>query len=163
MKKLFLLLVAILSLSTLTKASTYKLDNAATELKFSTAQEISWEAALSQAVLAAKYEAKGENAKDKTIAGIAGILCGSFGIHRFYLGQNKAGLVYLGYTLCSGVVISIITAVTFGIGGILYPLVSAAWIVGVVDGIMYLVASDSEFDAKYAHNNQIIQWLHSKK
>lgn len=71
-------------------------------------------------------------AKDKTIAGILGILLGSLGIHKFYLGQNTAGIIML--------LVSIISA------GFLAPVMS---IIGLVEGILYLTKSDEEFQSVY--------------
>lgn len=59
--------------------------------------------------------------KSRIVAGILGILLGSLGIHRFYLGFTKIGVIQL-----------IVSIVTFGIGGI--------W--GFIEGIMILVKAD---------------------
>lgn len=68
--------------------------------------------------------------KNKIVAGILGILLGSFGVHNFYLGAVGAGVVDIA-----------VTWLTCGLGGLL-PL---------IEGIMLLVMSDAEFDAKYNH------------
>ncbi len=68
----------------------------------------------------------GEN--KKVLAGILGILLGGFGIHKFYLGYNKEGLIQL-----------VITFVTCG----------AASIVGFIEGIIYLTKTDDEFYQTY--------------
>ena len=59
--------------------------------------------------------------KSKLVAGILGILLGAWGIHRFYLGDTKMGVIQI-----------VVTLVTFGIGGI--------W--GFIEGIMILVGAD---------------------
>jgi len=41
-------------------------------------------------------------AEKKMVAGILGILLGSFGIHKFYLGMQKEGLIMLLVSLGSG-------------------------------------------------------------
>lgn len=64
--------------------------------------------------------------KNKVVAGVLGILLGGFGIHHFYLGSTMAGVICL-VTLC------------IGIGGI----------IGLIEGILLLVMSDAEFDARY--------------
>lgn len=64
--------------------------------------------------------------KDKTLAGILAILLGGLGIHHFYLGNLDKGVIYL--LLC-----------WTGIPPVL----------GLVDGIMYLVKTDAEFQANY--------------
>jgi len=56
--------------------------------------------------------------KTKLVAGLLGIFLGSIGIHKFYLGDSKAGIIRI-----------VVTVVTFGIGGI--------W--GFIEGIMLLV------------------------
>ena len=74
-----------------------------------------------------------EEAKQKKlIAGILGILVGWTGAHKFYLGYMKAGIVQL------------ILTVVCGIGGIL----------GLIEGIMYLVKSDDEFEATYVNGDK---------
>ncbi|MDZ4170377.1 MAG: TM2 domain-containing protein [Coriobacteriia bacterium] len=70
--------------------------------------------------------------KQKVVAGILAILLGAFGIHKFYLGYNKEGIILLAVSLIS-----------FGM---------LAWIpsiIGLVEGIMYLTKTDEEFYAMY--------------
>jgi len=64
----------------------------------------------------------------KVVAGILGILLGGLGIHKFYLGYNKEGIIQIAVTI-----------VTCG----------AASIVGLIEGIIYLTKSDEEFTATY--------------
>jgi LPXTG-motif cell wall-anchored protein len=40
--------------------------------------------------------------KSAIVAGIFGLLLGSFGVHRFYLGYTNVGLIYLGILLILG-------------------------------------------------------------
>jgi TM2 domain-containing membrane protein YozV len=80
--------------------------------------------------------------KQKVVAGVLGILLGSLGIHHFYLGSNNAGFVYLGvWAVCF-----VLSFVTCGIGSVLFFIPFAG---GVVEGIMLLVMSDTDFDARY--------------
>lgn len=72
----------------------------------------------------------------KLVAGILGILLGTFGIHKFYLGYTKAGVIQL-----------IAGLVTCGIVGI----------VGLIEGIIYLTKSDEEFDRTYVQNQK--EWF----
>ena len=79
--------------------------------------------------------AAGGGSDKKVIAGILGILLGWIGIHKFYLGYQKEGIIMLvvglvGYFLCG-----IPTMVT--------------GIIGLIEGIMYLTKSDDEFDKTY--------------
>lgn len=71
-------------------------------------------------------------ADKKIIAGILGILLGAFGIHKFVLGYNKQGLIML-----------LVTVLTFGIGGFIMG------IIGLIEGILYLIKPDEEFVATY--------------
>lgn len=70
--------------------------------------------------------------KQKSTAGILAILLGSLGVHLFYLGQKKWGLIFL-----------LGTIFTCGVGLILTTLIS------IVQGVRYLCASDEEFYQKY--------------
>ncbi|MAU15042.1 MAG: hypothetical protein CMH46_05820 [Muricauda sp.] len=72
----------------------------------------------------------------KILAGILAILLGGFGVHKFILGYNKEGFILLGVTIILG-------AITCGIGA------SAAWIIGLIEGIIYLTKSDEEFYNTY--------------
>ncbi|TLP76946.1 TM2 domain-containing protein [Maribacter sp. ACAM166] len=78
--------------------------------------------------------AGGEN--KKMLAGILAIVIGSLGIHKFILGYQKEGIIMLVVTIVLG-------AVTCGIGA------SAMWVVGIIEGIIYLTKSDEEFYNTY--------------
>ena len=71
-------------------------------------------------------------ASKKIPAGICGILLGSLGVHKFILGYTKEGIIMLA-----------ITVLTLGFGGFISGLI------GLIEGIMYLVKSDEEFVATY--------------
>ncbi len=58
-----------------------------------------------------------ENQKSKMVAGLLGLFLGAYGIHNFYLGNTKKGIIQI-----------VVTIVTCGIGGL--------W--GFVEGIMIL-------------------------
>ena len=74
-----------------------------------------------------------KNAKDKKIiAGICGILLGVFGVHKFILGYTTAGVIML-----------LVTLLTFGFGGLIMS------VIGLIEGIMYLIKSDEEFYTTY--------------
>jgi len=66
------------------------------------------------------------------VAGVCGILLGALGIHKFILGYNTEGLIMLG-----------VSVLTCGFGA----FVTA--IIGLVEGIMYLSKSDTEFVSTY--------------
>jgi TM2 domain-containing membrane protein YozV len=65
--------------------------------------------------------------KSKIAAGLFAILLGGFGIHKFYLGRIGWGIVY-----------------------ILFCWTFIPAIAGLIEGILYLTASDEEFERKYA-------------
>ena len=64
--------------------------------------------------------------KDKTLAGLLALILGSLGIHRFYLGQYKLGILYI---------------------ILLFTGVSA--ILGLIDAVMFLTMNQEDFDDKY--------------
>ena len=72
--------------------------------------------------------------KEKLVAGILALLLGTLGIHWFYLGKSGRGLTYL--------LVSVLLCWTF-----IAPLVIG--IIAFVEGILFLLMSDAEFNAKY--------------
>ena len=74
--------------------------------------------------------------KSKVAAGLLGIFLGSLGIHKFYLGYNKEGLIMLLVGLIGGLI-------TFGIATAIVGLI------GFIEGIIYITKSDDEFDRTY--------------
>ncbi len=66
-------------------------------------------------------------AEKKVPAGVLGILLGWLGIHKFYLGYTKEGII------------QIVLSLACGIGGI----------IGLIEGIIYLTKSDEEFAKTY--------------
>jgi TM2 domain-containing membrane protein YozV len=77
-------------------------------------------------------DGKPAGADKKIIAGILGILLGGFGIHKFYLGYTKEGIIQL------------ILGFLCGIG----------WVIGLIEGIIYLTKSDEQFVATYITNKK---------
>ena len=71
--------------------------------------------------------------KSKVVAGVLAILLGGLGVHKFYLGNVRAGIIHLVLTLL------IITAPISGI-------------VALIEGILYLTKSDEDF-----HNTYVVQ------
>ena len=65
-------------------------------------------------------------AEKKLVAGLLGILLGGFGVHKFYLGYTKEGIIQ-----------------------ILLSFVCVGGIIGLVEGIIYLTKSDQEFVDTY--------------
>jgi len=64
----------------------------------------------------------------KILAGVLGILLGGLGVHRFILGDTMGGILRI-----------VITLVTCGLGSI----------IGLIEGIIYLVKPDAEFYQTY--------------
>ena len=64
--------------------------------------------------------------KDRIAAVIIAFGLGWFGMHKFYLGKWGWGLIYL-----------------------LFSWTSLPLIISIVEGVMYLLMSDEEFDHKY--------------
>ena len=69
----------------------------------------------------------------KIVAGILGILVGGLGVHKFVLGYTTEGIIQIA-----------ITIVTCGLG----------YIIGLIEGIIYLTKSDEEFVRTYIQNKK---------
>ncbi len=76
-------------------------------------------------------------ADKKILAGILALLLGSLGVHKFVLGYNKEGIIML-----------LVTLLTCGVGA------TIMWIIGIVEGIMYLTKSDEDFVATYVNGQK---------
>jgi TM2 domain-containing membrane protein YozV len=63
---------------------------------------------------------------ERIVAALLAILLGSFGAHKFYLGNNKLGVIYLCFFWT-------------GIPGI----------IGIIEGVIYLTKDDDEFRRQY--------------
>lgn len=70
--------------------------------------------------------------KDRMTAGVLAILLGSLGIHKFYLGYTAEGVIML-----------LLTLLTCGVGAFVMC------VFGIIEGIMYLLKSDAEFQQVY--------------
>lgn len=80
------------------------------------------------------------NNSKKIVAGLLAFSFGAFGIHKFYLGYNKQG---------------VIMACCFLFGFILLGIPSAIMaIIAFVEAIRYLTKSDSEFERIYVVNKK---------
>lgn len=93
-------------------------------------------------------------AQKKLIAGLLGIVLGSLGVHKFYLGMNTPGLIMLGANIGVWILALLLGLITLGLGLIitvpLAALVSGAiGLLGLVEGILYLTKSDEEFYGQY--------------
>ena len=75
--------------------------------------------------------------KSKIAAGLLAIFLGALGIHKFYLGYQKEGLIML-----------LVTLLTCGFGGIVMS------IIGLIEGILYISKSDEAFNETYVQNSK---------
>lgn len=64
--------------------------------------------------------------RNKVVAALLAIFLGSFGIHKFYLGKGWSGLIY-----------------------ILFCWTCIPGFIAFIEGILYLLMTDSEFNYKY--------------
>ena len=78
----------------------------------------------------------GSDEKNKTTAGLLAILLGVFGVHKFYLGDTTAGAITLAISLGAGLI-------TCGVATFVMS------VIGIIEGIIYLSKSDSEFQQTY--------------
>jgi TM2 domain-containing membrane protein YozV len=77
----------------------------------------------------------GQKSEKKLIAGLLGvssILWGGFGVHKFYLGYTKEGIIQLVLTLACGI----------------------GAIIGLIEGIIYLTKTDEEFEETYVKGSK---------
>ena len=96
----------------------------------------------------------GDVAQKRLIAGLLAIFLGSLGIHKFYLGLNTQGLMILGVNIGVWVLALLVGLVTLGLGLIIpLPLAglvsSALGLLGLIEGILYLTKSDTDFQRDY--------------
>ena len=68
------------------------------------------------------------------------IFLGFFGVHKFVLGYNTAGLIML-----------LVTVLTCGVAAFVMG------VIGIIEGIIYLTKSPEEFDAIYLQNSK--EWF----
>lgn len=81
--------------------------------------------------------------KEKIVAGIFALALGPLGIHKFYLGYTKAGIIHL---------------LVFFIGMLpLFLGTLAISIIALIEGIIYLTKSDEEFEQTYVIGKK--QWF----
>lgn len=87
-----------------------------------------------------------EPVKDHIAAGLFAIFFGWLGIHKFYLGFNGPGFIYLAVSIVGSIF-------TFGAALMLTILVS------IVEGVIYLFKSQDAFDALYVHTQKPRMWF----
>ena len=80
----------------------------------------------------APVTSKPAGADKKIVAGICAIILGYLGVHKFILGYTKEGVIML-----------LVSVLSCGI------LATVMWVIGLIEGIMYLQKSDEEFVQTY--------------
>ena len=68
------------------------------------------------------------------------IFLGPFGVHKFVLGYNTAGLIML-----------LVTVLTCGVAGFVMG------VIGIIEGIIYLTKTPEEFESIYLQNSK--EWF----
>ena len=84
------------------------------------------------------------NTKDHVAAGLLAIFLGSLGIHKFYLGYNTPGFIMLAVTIVGSIF-------SLGIAGL------AMVVISIVEGVLYLSKSQTEFEQIYVFNKK--EWF----
>ena len=82
--------------------------------------------------------------KDHVAAGLLAIFLGVFGVHKYYLGYNTSGFIMLAVTILGSIF-------TIGLAA------GVMWVIALIEGIIYLAKSQSEFDAIYVANKK--EWF----
>ena len=82
-----------------------------------------------------------EIADKKLAAGLCGILIGGFGVHKFILGYNNAGIIMLSLSI-AGMFLGICLVVPL-------LITVALQVIGLIEGILYLTKGDEEFYQTY--------------
>ena len=84
------------------------------------------------------------NTKDHVAAGLLAIFLGSLGIHKFYLGYNTPGFIMLAVTIVGSIF-------SLGLAGL------AMVVISIVEGVLYLSKSQTEFEQVYVFNKK--EWF----
>lgn len=80
------------------------------------------------------------DANKKLVAGLLAILLGAFGVHKFYLGYTKEGLIML---------------LVFVFGFFLLGLPSfVIGVIALIEGVIYLTKTPEEFDRLYVNGRK---------
>lgn len=85
-----------------------------------------------------------EISNKKLAAGLLGAFLGSFGVHKFVLGYNNAGIIMLAVSIGGGVVTCGVASFVMGV-------------IGLIEGIIYLTKTTEEFRELYIDAQK--QWF----
>jgi len=99
-----------------------------------TGQKVDFEARDDNAAAVYPDKSSGDSSK-KIVAGILAILLGGFGLHKFYLGYTKEGIIMLLVFLFGFVLLGIPTLIV--------------GVVAFIEGLIYLTRTDADFDRIY--------------
>ena len=87
------------------------------------------------------YAAQAVRQRDHIAAGLLAIFLGVFGVHKFYLGYNKPAFIMLAVSVIGSIF-------TLGLAG------AVVWLIAIIEGIMYLSKSQTDFDRTYVLNER---------
>ena len=73
--------------------------------------------------------------KNKLVAGLLALFVGTFGIHKFYLGYNRAGLIMLACTLLGWILLFVPTMIV--------------GVIAFIEAVIYLTRTDEQFHETY--------------
>lgn len=90
------------------------------------------------------YAQTAPSTKDHVAAGLLAIFLGSLGIHKFYLGYNTPGFIMLAVTIVGSIF-------SLGLAGL------AMVVISIVEGVLYLSKSQTEFERVYVFNKK--EWF----
>lgn len=76
----------------------------------------------------------------KTLAGLLAILFGGLGLHKFLLGYTVPGIVML--------LVTVLGVKIIGFAG------TVVWLVGIVEGVVYLLKTPEQFRDTYVSGNR---------
>ena len=82
------------------------------------------------------YAVKAVYQRDHIAAGLLAIFLGMFGVHKFYLGYNRTAFIMMAVSIIGSIV-------TLGLAG------AVIWLIAIIEGIIYLSKSQSDFDCIY--------------
>lgn len=82
--------------------------------------------------------------RSRVVAVLLAFFCGWLGLHKFYLGYFGAGLMMMGMSLVLGIL-------SLGISA------GAMAVIGIVEGVLYLLRSPEEFSKTYVSERR--EWF----
>lgn len=154
--KIFLFLsVTFLCCAVQANVENYKLNDQNIDEMFVEAEEVDFELFINTMSCYSEHNTT-LSEKDRVVAGILGLFLGAFGVHRAYSQSPfKVWGIYAGITV--GGVVCGTGAALFGCP-LLIPLASLPGIVGLIDGIIILIATDEEYQSKWVGSTALFNW-----